>query len=85
MTIIAIVLGLAIIGFAFFLYWVMMMILGGIFLLFLFWVYVCSYIFMEPYNVLCAVIATGLVIWALVAYSNKIKNPPLAGYKSSKP
>ena len=61
--------GLVIFGFL--LYWMVMMILGGIFITFLFWLYLFSYYFMEPYNVLFAVVATGLVIWAFAAYGER--------------
>ena len=71
----ALLIGLAIVGLAIFffiLYWMMMAALIGIGVLFLFWVYLFTYFFTDPYIALpCAVIATGLSIWAFVAYTNK--------------
>lgn len=61
-----------------------MMILGGIFIAFIFWLYLFSYFFTEPYNVLCAVIATGLVIWAFAAYCNKSDNKKAGGVSLGK-
>jgi len=75
MALLAILFGLAIAGFAIFclvLYWMLMIALIGIGVLFLFWFYLFTYFFTDPSIALpCAVIATGLAIWAFVAYTNK--------------
>ena len=79
---ITLLIGLAVVGFAifcFFLYWMAMMILGGIFITFLFWLYLFSYYFMEPYNVLFAVVATGLVILAFAAYGERSDRKKASG------
>jgi len=75
MTLLAILFGLAIAGFAIFclvLYWMLMIALIGIGVLFFFWFYLFTYLFTDPYIALpCAAIATGLAIWAFVAYTDK--------------
>jgi len=83
MTLIAILFGLAIAGFAIFclvLYWMLMIALIGISVLFLFWFYLFTYFFTDSAIALpCAVIATGLAIWAFVAYTNKSDNKKASG------
>jgi len=75
MTLIAILFGLAIAGLAIFcliLYWMVMIALIAIGVLFLFWFYLFTYFFADQNIALpCAVIASGLVMWGFVAYTNK--------------
>lgn len=78
----ALIVGLAIAGFALFcfvLYWAMMVILIGLGLVFLFWLYTFIHFFPDEYIAFpCAVVATGLTVWAFVAfteYSDNKKNP----------
>jgi hypothetical protein len=55
-------------------YWMIMLTLIILGAVFVFWAFVFSYFFNDPYiGGICSVFATGLSLWAYGAYSNKQK------------